>query len=135
MGYSRERQRAYGYDHYHRNREQYIQRSKVRSTRIRKEHNLRIREIKEASPCVDCGVSYPSCVMQFDHMPGTVKRFNLADMGDRSWTTVLAEIRKCEIVCANCHAVRTHKRRAEEPAGKESAKADGQLELFKPLGD
>lgn len=51
--------------------------------------------------------------MQWDHRPGTVKCFELASVAKRYLTReqVLAEIAKCELVCANCHAVRTYNRR------------------------
>ena len=49
--------------------------------------------------------------MQWDHLPGAEK------LGDIStglkWLSraqVLEEIAKCEIVCANCHAMRTFER-------------------------
>jgi hypothetical protein len=45
--------------------------------------------------------------MHFDHVPGRgPKLFNLGS-GDYSIKTVQAEIEKCDIVCANCHAIRT----------------------------
>jgi hypothetical protein len=50
--------------------------------------------------------------MQWDHLPGTEKH---ADLGWLVRTDnkrrVLAEIAKCELVCANCHALRTFLRR------------------------
>lgn len=66
----------------------------------------------KAKPCADCNVEYPFYVMQFDHLPGQVKLFqvNLNTGACRSVKAVLAEILKCEVVCANCHAERTHGR-------------------------
>ena len=60
-------------------------------------------------PCMDCGIKYPPYVMQFDHVRGQ-KLFNIGlriDANEVTWTT---EIAKCDIVCANCHAERTHQR-------------------------
>lgn len=62
------------------------------------------------SPCTDCGVKYPPYVMQFDHVHGQ-KRRNVSEMLTSSLESILEEISKCELVCANCHAARTHKRR------------------------
>jgi hypothetical protein len=56
-------------------------------------------------PCADCGVKYPTCVMQFDHVRGE-KKFNIGG-GVRGISSIIAEIAKCEVVCANCHALRT----------------------------
>lgn len=62
-------------------------------------------EYFETHHCVDCGESDP-LVLEFDHLGD--KSFNIADgMRRRSWETVLAEIAKCEVVCANCHRRRT----------------------------
>lgn len=62
-------------------------------------------------PCYDCGNSYPYYVMDFDHVRGK-KKFNLsvAVRHFRSVKTVIKEIKKCEVVCANCHRERTFSR-------------------------
>lgn len=61
-------------------------------------------------PCADCGGSFSPVAMQFDHVRGK-KLFNLSQFGGRSFDKIYEEIEKCEIVCANCHSVRTHKRK------------------------
>jgi hypothetical protein len=73
-----------------------------------------VNEIK-SNPCSDCKVRYPPWVMQFDHVRGE-KVADVAKMMWRSKDRVLAEIAKCDLVCANCHAHRTHLRR-QRPAG------------------
>lgn len=71
----------------------------------------RARDIKEASPCLDCHQYYPAYVMHFDHRPGTVKVGEVGRMVHTGkWADVVKEIDKCDIVCANCHAIRTHVR-------------------------
>lgn len=60
----------------------------------------------KAVPCVDCRVSYPPCVMDFDHRPGTVKLFNVSRAG-KTLAQVTAEAAKCDVVCSNCHRLRT----------------------------
>lgn len=76
----------------------------------------RLRAIVEDAkdvPCADCGKAWPPYVMDFDHLDGKAKRFNVADV--MHWglgvDTLRAEIAKCEVVCANCHRERTHQRR------------------------
>ncbi len=49
-----------------------------------------------------------SYVMDLDHQTPKDKKFNLSDAGRSSTETVLAEIAKCDAVCANCHRERTH---------------------------
>lgn len=61
-------------------------------------------------PCADCGKSYPAYVMDFDHVRGE-KRFMLsraANWAGGGLELVEEEIAKCDVVCANCHRVRTH---------------------------
>lgn len=58
-------------------------------------------------PCADCGVQYPPCVMDFDHVRG-VKSFQISGAIYRSRASILAEVAKCDVVCANCHRMRTH---------------------------
>lgn len=63
-------------------------------------------------PCTDCGEPFPSYVMDFDHRDPLTKLGNVSTMVKKSipWETVLKEIEKCDVVCANCHRVRTHER-------------------------
>lgn len=72
----------------------------------------RMQEVKSSTPCTDCGISYPHYVMDFDHRPGEDKLFNLSDVGNRlcSKASMEAEMAKCDVVCANCHRVRTYER-------------------------
>jgi hypothetical protein len=56
---------------------------------------------------VDCGESDP-VVLDFDHVRGS-KRFSIAiavTLG-YPWETLLREIEKCEVRCANCHRRKT----------------------------
>lgn len=69
-----------------------------------------VRSAKDR-PCFDCGIKYPYYVMQFDHVDSN-KEYNVSQMITcASIELVSKEIAKCEVVCANCHAERTHKRR------------------------
>ena len=106
----KECQRAYSKKHYKdsdRSTEEYRER-KRRNVR---ENRRRIRELIVATksvPCADCGVQYPPYVMDFDHVRGK-KLFNVGTAGARhSFPQVEREIKKCEVVCANCHRERTH---------------------------
>jgi hypothetical protein len=67
----------------------------------------------KASPCSDCGNAYPTCCMDFDHRAGTVKAYNVGSMFAHHYSRELieAEVAKCDLVCANCHRVRTRDRR------------------------
>ena len=56
-------------------------------------------------PCVDCGEGDP-IVLEFDHLRD--KSFAIGQaLVKRSWQSILDEMKKCEVVCANCHRRRT----------------------------
>ena len=56
---------------------------------------------------MDCGNSFPLCAMQFDHVRGE-KAANIAVLRSRgNRAAMIEEIAKCDVVCANCHAIRT----------------------------
>lgn len=67
-----------------------------------------IRTAKDC-PCMDCQGSYPHYVMHFDHVRDT-KSAGIAQMVQQpsrhKMEALLKEITKCEVVCANCHALR-----------------------------
>lgn len=96
--------------HYQANKDKLKAYAKDFTTRRRIELREIVAELKSA-PCTDCGVSYPPYVMQFDHI-GDDKVANVSAMVQRAlkWETIAAEIAKCELVCANCHAIRTWSR-------------------------
>jgi len=75
----------------------------------KQELKKRLSEIKEASGCVDCGVNNP-ILLDFDHLKD--KKYNISRMihDGFSWAAIKKEIAKCEVVCANCHRIRTHNR-------------------------
>ena len=81
--------------------------------RKRKSHWHLAGMIKIASGCIDCGYAAHAEALQFDHT-GQDKKGNVSDLirSDYSWKTIMLEINKCEVRCANCHAVR--KRIVEE---------------------
>jgi len=57
--------------------------------------------------CIDCGYNANPLALEFDHLPGSVKRKTVASMMYSAPKLIYAEIAKCEVVCANCHAIRT----------------------------
>lgn len=75
--------------------------------------------LKQDIPCTDCGQSFPPYVMHWDHLPGHEKIDEIGSMvGSRRRDVILAEIGKCELVCANCHVMRTVAR-ARRTVGEE----------------
>lgn len=71
-----------------------------------------IQQLKQETPCADCRENYPYWIMEFDHLPDSIKEFNVSEYRQRtiSLEKIKIEIDKCELVCANCHRTRTHYR-------------------------
>ena len=68
-----------------------------------------MRRIKLDSGCVDWGYDKHPTALQFDHINDD-KEFGIARESTYSYARLRAEMDKCEIVCANCHAIRTYER-------------------------
>ena len=100
--------RIYDHERYERIHGREIAYVPLRSERGRRKW---LRSLKEGKPCVDCGKVFSPEVMQWDHRIGTVKLFEIS-AGFAQWTreAVLEEIAKCDLVCTNCHIIRTFTR-------------------------
>jgi NADH:ubiquinone oxidoreductase subunit F (NADH-binding) len=95
---------------------EYHARNRARRQEQVKERRRRLHEwnnrIKSSTPCADCGRTFHPVAMTWDHLPGTDKVTEVSNLV-RAGKTIQArkEIEKCEVVCANCHAVRSYERR------------------------
>ena len=69
----------------------------------------KINLIKSATPCIDCNKFYPPECLDFDHLDPIKKINNVSTLvnSTNSLDIVLSEIRKCELICSNCHRIRT----------------------------
>jgi hypothetical protein len=95
----------YNRKHYEANKPLYKKRARDRKVTIVRERMGFLVDVFRRNPCVDCGEADP-LVLEFDHLEK--KLFNIAEaLPERSWSSILAEMAKCEVVCANCHRRRT----------------------------
>lgn len=74
----------------------------------REEARLRAVALK-GGRCVDCGLE-DFRVLEFDHLGD--KECNVGALFGKRWSRVEVELKKCELVCSNCHAIRTYERGA-----------------------
>jgi len=88
---------------YQRHKEEVVERKKLRQLEI---HNW-FRRYKSTLSCSDCGISHPA-VLQFHHRDRAEKSFNIADVASRATSVkqIMNEMKKCDVVCVNCHAKR-----------------------------
>lgn len=100
-----------GKRHYQNNKQRYYERGHARNALIIKDNQKKLTEYLLQHPCVDCGQA-DIRVLEFDHVQGN-KSGNISRMiGDGfSWPTIVAEIAKCEVRCANCHRIRECEKR------------------------
>jgi hypothetical protein len=101
---SREPSRMY----YERDRAKHIARVALNNARYRTRNRHNLRELLAAAACSDCGIA-DFCILEFDHREASLKLDDVSHLLAKaiSWSALLAEIQKCDIVCANCHRRRT----------------------------
>ena len=101
--------KAYGREHYLANKERYIAQAAAVKERLNRERTAWLVEYFKTNPCVDCSEDDP-VVLEFDHLRD--KSFDIGGkLTTRPWKDILEEIKKCDVVCANCHRRRTARRR------------------------
>jgi hypothetical protein len=86
----------------------------INNTRRRENLNIRakervirnkkfLREYKLSIGCKLCGYNKTYHALEFHHVDGNDKKYNVSLMRTLSIETVMKEIEKCIVVCANCH--------------------------------
>jgi hypothetical protein len=92
--------------HYKNNKSLYMQRAKQSTKKLRESNRVSMLEFLKDKSCKDCGINDVR-VLEFDHKHD--KYMNVSKMmGNHSWKSILEEISKCDIRCANCHKIKTH---------------------------
>lgn len=107
--YCKECHSKYRREHYLANKAKYIKKAHTRKVAERMKIAEKIAQIKSV-PCTDCGKTFHHCAMDFDHVENN-KVANVSRLAlDSTWERVKQEIDKCEVVCSNCHRIRTWNR-------------------------
>lgn len=78
-------------------------------TRARRE----FLDILKHAPCQDCEGWFPPVCMDWDHKDPKSKKMQISEFRSKKCTKaeIITEIQKCDLVCANCHRVRTQNRK------------------------
>lgn len=76
--------------------------SKIRVSKIRKRNQENAREYL-GGKCSVCGYNKCSAALEFHHKDEGDKRVNMSILWTCKWESILEEIHKCILVCANCH--------------------------------
>lgn len=84
--------------------------------KVKQSHKNRLLQFHELvdnlklKPCMDCAEQFPPCAMDFDHRPGENKIAGIGQMQHWKPSRIIEEIAKCDLICANCHRIRTYDR-------------------------
>ena len=93
--------------YYHANHDRQLKLALIRRKRAYYEKREIVNSLKEV-PCADCGKRYPCYVMDFDHKNRNDKLSDIPHAMSWSLEKIRKEISKCDVVCANCHRIRTY---------------------------
>ena len=96
--------------HYQKHAEEYRRRARERRDRVRREIREKLLQYLKEHPCEQCSEDDP-VVLDFDHKDPSQKSFTISSAArlGKSWKQILAEIKKCQVLCANCHRRRSAK--------------------------
>lgn len=72
--------------------------------RAKKHYKLKLLHYFLGNKCVDCGVANK---LQFDHINPETKSFTIATNLGLSMVGLMIEILKCQLLCQNCHTIKT----------------------------
>ncbi len=77
--------------------------------------------------CTKCGWRGNQAAMQFHHLKG--KDFTIGNVGNKSWDSLKIEMKKCVLLCANCHMIE-HSTKNEYKFLKEAFSYRGRTLIF-----
>ncbi len=94
--------------HYTKYGDAYRERARIRAANIKRLRQDKLYEYLKNKSCSICGFD-DIRTLDFDHIDPTKKRFSIARaINERySWEEIAKEIKKCRILCSNCHRIRT----------------------------
>ncbi|MGI8922473.1 MAG: hypothetical protein ACR2HJ_00290 [Fimbriimonadales bacterium] len=100
-----ERLRDYNREYYRRNRKSLLKKQAEKNKRLFESRRKWLVEYKKTLKCARCEESHPA-TLTFHHKDESEKDFEIGNalVLGVSLKRLLAEIEKCEVLCANCHA-------------------------------
>ena len=83
---------------------------KITSKKYQQSRRALINAVKIERGCSVCGYKSHAAALDFNHVRGD-KKFNISQDPKVALSKLLAEIEKCDVLCANCHRVHTYENR------------------------
>jgi hypothetical protein len=101
--------RAYKEIWYQKNKEKHKANTKRNRHKNARKARKFLLNYYQTHPCTNCGFNDPRC-LEFHHIKGK-KKYLVGGMVTQGHglTSIKKEIRKCQVLCANCHRIKTSK--------------------------
>ena len=110
----KQKQKTYVNTYYKENRIAVIAASKASA----KAYKDQWRDYKATLQCVKCGQNHPA-TFDFHHVDSRTKEHSVNTLvKNRAFKRAIEEIKKCVVLCANCHRIHHHDERADRKARK-----------------
>jgi hypothetical protein len=93
-------------EHYEKRTQYYIDKAYLTNQEYRLRNLQYMVDYLKENACIDCGEKDP-VVLEFDHRGD--KKYNVSSLTSGSMETLLKEIAKRDVRCANCHKRKTAK--------------------------
>ena len=88
-----------------------------------KKYKEQWRSFKATLSCVKCGQNHPA-TLDFHHIDSSTKEASVNKLIKyRAFKRAMEEVKKCVVLCANCHRIHHHDERENKKAKKKGAEA------------
>jgi len=112
-----DKQKAYAKAYYENNKEAVIAASKISAERYKEQW----RVFKDSLMCTQCGQNHPA-TFDFHHVDRATKLYSVNTLvKNRAFKKAIEEVKKCIVLCANCHRIHHY----EEHKNKKAKKKKG----------
>ena len=88
----------------------YHRRDNITKKKLRNRRKIIINRYKLLKGCQLCGYKKHFSALEFDHTDRSskIKAVSMLIKGNNSWKMVKEEIKKCMLLCSNCHRLKTY---------------------------
>ena len=108
------KQKTYAKTYYVLNKETIVAASKASA----KKYKDQWRSFKATLACVQCGQNHPA-TFDFHHVDSSTKEESVNKLiKNRAFKRAMEEVKKCVVLCANCHRIHHHNERIAKKAKK-----------------
>ena len=91
----------------------YHRRDNITKKKLRNRRKIIINRYKLLKGCQLCGYKKHFSALEFDHTDRSskIKAVSMLIKENNSWKMVKEEIKKCMLLCSNCHRLKTYENR------------------------